>query len=51
MNRWFYVSHFASPLGELTLLSDGEALTGVYFEDHRRGPAVRCDWKHNDGPF
>ncbi|GAA2780002.1 methylated-DNA--[protein]-cysteine S-methyltransferase [Saccharopolyspora taberi] len=28
-----------SPLGELTLVGDGEALTGVYFEGHRRRPA------------
>lgn len=28
-----------SPLGALTLVADGEALTGIYFEDHLRGPS------------
>lgn len=28
-----------SPLGALTLVADGDALTGVYFEDHLRGPS------------
>ncbi|WP_079132051.1 methylated-DNA--[protein]-cysteine S-methyltransferase [Streptomyces nanshensis] len=28
-----------SPLGALTLVADGGALTGVYFEDHLRGPS------------
>ncbi|QPP05503.1 methylated-DNA--[protein]-cysteine S-methyltransferase [Streptomyces bathyalis] len=30
---------FLSPLGALTLVADGDALTGVYFENHRRGPS------------
>lgn len=30
-----------SPLGELTVSADGEALTGVYFEGHRHPPAPR----------
>ncbi|SCK31982.1 methylated-DNA-[protein]-cysteine S-methyltransferase [Streptomyces sp. WMMB 714] len=28
-----------SPLGALTLVAEGEALSGVYFENHQRGPA------------
>jgi methylated-DNA-[protein]-cysteine S-methyltransferase len=28
-----------SPLGPLTLVADGDALTGVYFENHLRGPS------------
>lgn len=28
-----------SPLGALTLVGDGEALTGIYFEGHLRGPS------------
>lgn len=27
-----------SPLGELTVVAEGRALTGVYFDDHTRGP-------------
>lgn len=30
-----YVSHYASPLGALTLCSDGDALTGLYFDGQR----------------
>lgn len=35
----------ASPLGTLLLTSDGDALTGVYFEGHRRGPTVGPAWR------
>lgn len=28
-----------SPLGALTLVAEGDALSGVYFEGHRRGPS------------
>ena len=40
-----------SPLGPLLLTSDGEALTGVFMEDHRHGPAVGADWLRDAGPF
>ena len=29
-----------SPLGALTLVADGEARTGVYFDKHLRGPSA-----------
>jgi methylated-DNA-[protein]-cysteine S-methyltransferase len=29
-----------SPVGDLTLVADGDALVGLYFEDHRRTPRV-----------
>lgn len=41
----------SSPLGELLLVSDGESLTGVYYEDHRRGPARGANWRRDAGPF
>jgi methylated-DNA-[protein]-cysteine S-methyltransferase len=43
-----YFTVMQTPIGELTLTGDGEALTGVYMEDHRHRPpldpsAVRDD--------
>jgi methylated-DNA-[protein]-cysteine S-methyltransferase len=32
-------SLYASPVGTLTLVSDGAALAGLYFENHKRGGA------------
>ena len=31
-----YISHYASPLGGITLASDGEALTGLWFDGQAR---------------
>ena len=28
-----YLSHYSSPLGRMTLTSDGEALTGAWFDE------------------
>ncbi|HZF55701.1 MAG TPA: methylated-DNA--[protein]-cysteine S-methyltransferase [Polyangiaceae bacterium] len=33
-----------SPIGALLLVSDGEALTGVYMEAHTYGPTVHPSW-------
>jgi methylated-DNA-[protein]-cysteine S-methyltransferase len=33
-----------SPIGRLTLTSDGKALTGLYMEEHRHGPSVDPQW-------
>lgn len=37
-----YISYFNSPLGRITMLSDGEVLTGLWFEgqDHCNYPAA-----------
>lgn len=51
MNDGIYYFEFSSPLGELLLVSDGESLTGVYYEDHRRGPARDKNWRRDAGPF
>lgn len=51
MNDGVYYFAFSSPLGELLLVSDGESLTGVYYEDHRRGPAPGANWRRDAGPF
>ena len=49
-DRVFYDT-LASPLGPLLLTSDGEALTGVFMDRHRHGPAVGADWMRDAGPF
>ncbi|MBQ6396693.1 MAG: cysteine methyltransferase, partial [Oscillospiraceae bacterium] len=35
-----YTDLFASPLGEILLVSDGEALCGLYFEGQKYVPAL-----------
>ena len=34
-----------SPIGELLLLGDGEALRGLYMQEGRTAVAVRRDWE------
>jgi methylated-DNA-[protein]-cysteine S-methyltransferase len=41
--------HFASPIGELLLTADGDALTGVYFPDGRKSVALDSSWVRDDG--
>lgn len=47
--RAFYTS-FASPLGELTLTSDGQALTGLFMR-LKEGRDPRGSARLDDGPF
>ena len=35
-----YTSHYTSPLGGMTLTSDGTALTGLYFDDEKDCPPI-----------
>lgn len=35
-----WIAHYPSPLGELTLLSDGQALTGLHFAGQRLSGAI-----------
>ncbi len=51
MSDAIYYVELPSPLGELLLLSDGESLAGLYFTDHRRGPAPGADWRRDKAPF
>lgn len=37
-----FITHIASPLGELTACSDGLHLTGLWFQDQRFFPAALC---------
>jgi methylated-DNA-[protein]-cysteine S-methyltransferase len=46
-----YVSTIDSPLGPLTLLSDGEGLTGLYMEQHRHRPPVPHGAVEDDAPL
>jgi methylated-DNA-[protein]-cysteine S-methyltransferase len=43
-----YFSLFPSPIGDLLLVSDGEALTGLYMAD---GESPGPDWLRDDGSF
>lgn len=51
MKDTIYYTELRSPLGELLLLSDGESLAGLYYADHRRGPAPSADWRRDKAPF
>jgi methylated-DNA-[protein]-cysteine S-methyltransferase len=46
-----YAGLLASPVGELTVLSDGQRLTGLYLPGHRRGPVADPSWARDDGAF
>lgn len=50
-NIYIYYTQCSSPLGELLLLSDGSSLTGLYFENHRRGAARSAHWRREEAPF
>jgi methylated-DNA-[protein]-cysteine S-methyltransferase len=40
-----------SPIGELLLLSDGDALHGLHMQDGRRPIRVADDWRRAEQPF
>ena len=47
-----YLSHYSSPLGPMTLTSDGEALTGVWFDEKNRfANALANDTVEQDLPI
>jgi methylated-DNA-[protein]-cysteine S-methyltransferase len=50
MKRTYSWKH-ASPIGELLLASNGEALTGLYMEVRRHGPRGEEAWTEDRGPF
>ena len=44
-----YYTYFDSPVGVLQLTSeDGAALTGLYMNEHKHGPAVGSEWIQAD---
>ncbi len=48
-----YYTTFENPLKQLLLVSDGRALTGLYFQSHRYGEEIQPEWKQVDSatPF
>ena len=45
-----------SPIGELLLIGERDAagafaLSGLYMEEHRRGPAISATWARDDAAF
>ena len=47
MNTQLFYSTMPSPIGELTLVSDGETLKGTYM-DTTRSPPRHPSWKRDD---
>lgn len=43
-----YYTTFQSPLKQLLLVSDGQALTGLYFQNHRNSEEIQPDWRQVD---
>jgi methylated-DNA-[protein]-cysteine S-methyltransferase len=46
-----YYTFLASPIGELLLTGDGDALTGVWFPDDRQTTTPDPSWRRDDGVF
>ncbi|AMV40272.1 methylated-DNA--[protein]-cysteine S-methyltransferase [Planctomyces sp. SH-PL62] len=46
-----YHTTLRSPIGDLLIVSNGEALTGLYTEQARYARAVEDSWKPDPGPF
>ena len=44
-------TRYSSPIGVWLLVSDGEALTGVFPESHRAVPEVTAGWRRDDAYF
>lgn len=44
-------ARMASPIGDLLLLGDGEALTGLSLPSHRQAAGPMPGWTHDVGPF
>lgn len=46
-----YVYHYASPLGGITMASDGEALTGLWFDGQKYfGSTLKGEWEEKALP-
>jgi methylated-DNA-[protein]-cysteine S-methyltransferase len=50
MKTTFY-QHLPSPIGPLLLVSNGDALTGLFMTDHVGGPAPQPDWRSDATRF
>lgn len=44
-----YVTHYSSPLGTITLASDGDAVIGLWFDGQRHfGSTLEAGWREDD---
>jgi methylated-DNA-[protein]-cysteine S-methyltransferase len=48
MNTTTLYSTIASPIGELTLTSDGKSVTGLYMQNQKHGARRIKEWKRDD---
>ena len=46
-----YFATHESPIGELLLVSHGDALGGLYMPDHKYGPRIGDEWRRDDRLF
>ncbi len=46
-----YFDVMPSPIGDLTLVSNGDALSGLFMADHKGGPEPEPGWQRDEGPF
>lgn len=46
-----FYSILQSPIGDLLLLSNGEALTGLYMDAQKHRPQSQSDWRRDEHPF
>jgi methylated-DNA-[protein]-cysteine S-methyltransferase len=51
MNANYYYTIIRSPIDDLLLVSNGDALTGLYMEQTRHGRAIDAAWKRDPGPL
>ena len=51
LKRTTYFTTLPSSIGDLRLVSDGNALTGLYMEQTRNDWAAEATWKRDPGPF
>jgi len=49
MPTWY--TTIPSPIDELLLIGDGEALTGLHLSPHRQAPPAGPDWRRDDRLF
>lgn len=46
-----YYDLIDSPVGQLLITGDGEAVTGIYLENHKGGPAIEESWRRDPSRF
>ncbi|MGE0126979.1 MAG: methylated-DNA--[protein]-cysteine S-methyltransferase [Blastocatellales bacterium] len=51
MNQTTLFTKLDSPVGELLLTSNGEAITGLFMEEHKGEAKPINDWRRDDGMF